>query len=74
MGEVICSGDSGFSGGGGWHFDFGGQENQGVGDAFGSCFPNPNAMTPIMFHGGADVPAVNGVRGPCAANAGLLVY
>ena len=43
-------------------------------EAFTVCVPHPDAITAVVIHGWADVPAVEGVWGPTCPFICLLVY
>ena len=39
---------------------------------FYTCLRNVDVVSPIMVKGGAEVPGVDGVGGPCAQEGGFL--
>ena len=45
-----------------------------VGDAFSKCLQNVDVVAPILVKGGAEVPGVDGVGGPCAPERGFFVH
>ena len=51
-----------------------GKPHYSVGDAFPTCFRDVYVITPIMVKGGAEVPGVDGVGGPCATEGGFFVH
>jgi hypothetical protein len=55
------------------HCDFGGEPGDSVGDALGTGLPDPDGVAAIGVEGWAEVPAVEGMRGPGGAIAGLVM-
>ena len=43
-----------------------------VGDAFSTCLRDVDVVAPIMVKGGAKVPGIDGVGGPCAPEGEFL--
>ena len=52
----------------------GGKPHYSVSDAFSTCLRNVDVLLPIMVKGGAKVPGVDGVGGPCAPDGGFFVH
>ena len=55
------------------HGDFGREPRECVAHSRGSGVPHPDSVAAVAVAGGADIPAVGGVWGPCGAFGGFDV-
>lgn len=73
--EVLSGGCGQFNGGSCGRGDLGWEPSaEGIGDAFGGLFTDVIAMTAIMREGGANIPAVNCMWGPCFTDVEVFMY
>jgi hypothetical protein len=71
--QVASSGDGKVGGGRGGHGDLCWEPRECVSDSFGSGVPDPDTVAAVVFGGGSEVPAVNGMWRPGTAGGRLFV-
>ena len=71
--NILEAGDNGVGGRTVGHFNFGGAPRDGVTDADGAGFPNPNLPASVGIEGGADMPTIQTMWGPGGSFVGFVV-
>lgn len=71
--EINGGGCGGFGRRDGGHGDMGGEPREGVDDALCGGFGDPDAIAAVVASGGAQVPSIDGMGGPSAANGWFFV-